>query len=96
MIACTIAAVQVDLVWQAAGVQEQVTARLEADDLPPAYLYRSTTDETEPALQQIQRGNVEPHTTLLIPTDAHLLIYGRYLLAGRVELAAGARLIVLI
>lgn len=96
VLACTIADVQITAVWQAQGVQEQIEARLEADDLPPAHLFSSYSGESEPALQQIQRGTVAARQTLLIPTDAHLLVYARYLLAGRVELDAGARLIIVI
>ncbi len=99
VIPATITTVEVQVTYSVAGVQEQITALLHADALPlgPASpsVTATATDETEITFQQIQRGAVPAVSQLTIPTQAQLLIYGRYLVAGRLELEAAAQLVVL-
>lgn len=97
VIPATITTVEVQVTYTGAGVDEQITALLHADALPlePARPIAPATDETEITFQQIQRGAVPAVSQLTIPTQAQLLIYGRYLVAGRLELEAAAQLVVL-
>jgi hypothetical protein len=92
--ACTIDELAVTVT--AAG--ETIRARLRADEDDAATstrLSRLTTPETEATYQQVQRGTLPANSSLRLPAEGHLLVYGRYVIAGQVDLAAGSRLVVL-
>ncbi|NJK80782.1 MAG: hypothetical protein HC914_13145 [Chloroflexaceae bacterium] len=77
--------------------RETIQAWLSAANLPAtsATPFQAAAPETEQTYQQVQRGTIASEEVLVIPTDGHLLVYGRYTLVGRLELEAGARLVVL-
>jgi hypothetical protein len=83
----------------AAG-REQVRAWLRVEGsaaaAASALAGRRATPEHEVTYQQIQRGALPEGALLQVPPQGHLLIYGRYDIAGSVLLAAGARLVVLV
>jgi hypothetical protein len=82
------------------GGRETVRAWLRADGLEPlspgGQVDKLAADERETTYQQVQRGALPANATLMLPPGGHLLLYGRYELAGSLALDAGARLVILV
>lgn len=80
--------------------RETVQASLRANGSEPAALStqigRLAAAETETTYQQVQRGALPSGSTLLVPPQGQLLVYGRYEMAGRLVLGDGAKLVLVI
>jgi hypothetical protein len=95
-VACHIDEVHVTI----AEGREQVRAWLRVEGstsaLAGALTRRQAAPEREVTYQQVQRGALPQGALLMLPPQGHLLVYGRYDIAGGVLLEAGARLVVLV
>lgn len=80
--------------------QETVRAWLRAEGTPLPSLAeqvaRLTSSETETTYQQVQRSTLPASTTLLVPPEGHMLLYGRYAIAGSLSLGSSGRLVILV
>lgn len=96
IIACHIDEVQVIV---EAG-RETVQATVRADGLAPltrdSHLDRLVASESEATYQQMQREVLPADTTLRLPQQGQILVYGRYEVAGSLLLNSGAKLVIVV
>lgn len=94
---CNISELRVTVANSADRQYETIRAWLSAEDIAsgPDTLHLALP-ETEQTYQQVQRGWLAGESSLVIPADGHLLVYGRYEIVGGLTIAAGGRLVVLV
>jgi hypothetical protein len=94
-VACHIEEVHVTVTEEGEQVRAWLRVEGSASALAGEIAGRLAAPEHEVTYQQVQRGALPEGALLMLPPQGHLLVYGRYDLAGSVLLEAGARLVVL-
>jgi hypothetical protein len=95
-VACHIEEVQVTVTPEREQVRAWLRVEGSASALAGEIARRPAAPEQETIYQQVQRGALPADALLMLPPQGHLLVYGRYDIAGSVQVGAGARLVVLV